>query len=848
MTTDRGGPAAPAFGAPATRTGALIAAALLAACGGGAAPTYIISGRVSGVASAGVMVALSGDAAATTRTDGAGSYAFTGLKNGTYVVSPALAGYVFRPSSLRITVSGNGVIGQNFAELPGPPAIAAVTATPSTLYVGQVAAFSARASSPAGLALSDSWDFGDGTPAATGTTATHSFASAGTYAVTVTVSDSNGLSSQATTPATVLQPSTPPAEDNALVPYCSGALCAAADASTYAGNGVGIWRYNNATSSTATIDVSVGGVTSADSVTLLFSNGLASPAATIPSAGLGPRGLRVLRPSGPEVLASEADPHTALVLRNLGNARRVVAERGRAPSARAAPALPQPTPAVGTSRTWYDNNGVPSPVAYTATVHYTCLLPTGRSAVFWLDPNVIAAGAVTETMLSQLEGSFCGQAGGYAQLTALLGDVWGPAASSFNDLIQDGTGAPLDVNVVILQVPAGTPWGGYFDSSNNFLATSVATSNQALAFFINGSNLASNVRYYISTLLHESTHMINFYQRAVVRATVHDTWLEETSAMMTEDIVVPAVDSGYDSDTFVRVPTYLQSGGGVSYVNWPTLASASYGLGGGFGAFLNRRYGLAVYQGLVSSCNDGPNGVTSYACLDALIAQQGGTGFADDFARYGASVFGLLPAVGIPWGFGFPETSAGRYVLGAIDVSVMVATRPAVAAALPGGFTATTQTYVVDTVAAGQTKYARSGVEVPAQTTLLVVVEPTPVAPTCASAPAGSCASTGEVYCGSSVCCSATFPYYCPGSNLCYANPTGAALACGTECVACVTPLQVSCTVAPAGTCGATGEVYCGNRACCQAAYPFYCASTNLCYASQAGAANACGASCSACR
>ena len=45
--------------------------------------------------------------------------------------------------------------------------------------------------------------------------------------------------------------------DNVLQPYCAGAFCSAVNATTYSGQGVGIWRYHNATSAAATVNVAV---------------------------------------------------------------------------------------------------------------------------------------------------------------------------------------------------------------------------------------------------------------------------------------------------------------------------------------------------------------------------------------------------------------------------------------------------------------------------------------------------------------------------------------------------------------------------------------------------------------
>jgi Carboxypeptidase regulatory-like domain len=80
----------------------------------GAAVPHAISGKVSGAVAAGVTVALSGDATATVATALDGSYAFPGLSNGSYAVTPSLAGYVFGPASASVTLQGADAPGVNF--------------------------------------------------------------------------------------------------------------------------------------------------------------------------------------------------------------------------------------------------------------------------------------------------------------------------------------------------------------------------------------------------------------------------------------------------------------------------------------------------------------------------------------------------------------------------------------------------------------------------------------------------------------------------------------------------------------------------------------------------------------
>jgi len=80
---------------------------------GGTAPTtYSISGTVSGDVQQGVAVAV--DATHSATTDANGNYTISGLADGTYTVTPTLAGYTFTPATASATVSGADVTGIDF--------------------------------------------------------------------------------------------------------------------------------------------------------------------------------------------------------------------------------------------------------------------------------------------------------------------------------------------------------------------------------------------------------------------------------------------------------------------------------------------------------------------------------------------------------------------------------------------------------------------------------------------------------------------------------------------------------------------------------------------------------------
>lgn len=92
----------------------LAALAGAVACGSG---SHSISGSVQDVAggAAGVTVSLAGPKSATTTTDASGRYAFTGLPDGTYTVTPSKASYRCSPAAIRITLEGADAAEQDFS-------------------------------------------------------------------------------------------------------------------------------------------------------------------------------------------------------------------------------------------------------------------------------------------------------------------------------------------------------------------------------------------------------------------------------------------------------------------------------------------------------------------------------------------------------------------------------------------------------------------------------------------------------------------------------------------------------------------------------------------------------------
>src|SRR5581483_11640967 len=84
------------------------------------AGSYSISGKVSGSAAT---LTLSGTSSGTTTVAAGGTYTFSGLANGSYVVSPSETGYSFSPSTALETVNNANITGVNFTATALPPTV-----------------------------------------------------------------------------------------------------------------------------------------------------------------------------------------------------------------------------------------------------------------------------------------------------------------------------------------------------------------------------------------------------------------------------------------------------------------------------------------------------------------------------------------------------------------------------------------------------------------------------------------------------------------------------------------------------------------------------------------------------
>ena len=77
--------------------------------------SYSISGAVAGAVQGGVALMLSGTSSAATTSATDGTFAFSGVLDGSYTVTPSLSGYTFDPPTRDVAISGGNATGCDFA-------------------------------------------------------------------------------------------------------------------------------------------------------------------------------------------------------------------------------------------------------------------------------------------------------------------------------------------------------------------------------------------------------------------------------------------------------------------------------------------------------------------------------------------------------------------------------------------------------------------------------------------------------------------------------------------------------------------------------------------------------------
>ncbi len=277
----------------------------------------------------------------------------------------------------------------------------------------------------------------------------------------------------------------------------------------------------------------------------------------------------------------------------------------------------RPQRAVGSSETFTE--------VLDAGGHYQTITVVNRAeatdgvttAKVWVDNRAWGCGArqcVNQSQVDEIANRFlsAGPANDiYDWVTAIYGAPWGPhkyaniippsAADTINivlyDIDGDGLPSPGDARVV-----------GYFSAVHNYLREGnpplYRRSSEWLAVTLDSPLMTLDMDIAISALAHEFQHMIHFYQKPVLRGAKSETWLNEMSSEMAEDLIADKarVDGprgvAYDDPTagqpgirFGRLPVYNRYND-IQVTAWQG-SLANYSINYALGAYLARTYGGA---------------------------------------------------------------------------------------------------------------------------------------------------------------------------------------------------------------------------------------------------------------
>lgn len=473
----------------------------------------------------------------------------------------------------------------------------------------------------------------------------------------------------------------PSGPSSQLTAACSGTACGAANATTYSGQGVGVWSYTNTTQAEQQIPVGLTNLGSKQ-VTLIYTN---NGDASVPMPA-----LTLTPPAATTATAQKSLSAAPATVNRIPERIRNFKPRLTAADMQARQSIKPQAAAilpVGSQRSWFVQPGDSRIEARQATLRRQASVPTPtgtRTINVWLEDSEYDAAKVSDAMLDTLVQRFTsGSDAVYPLITGLSGEPWG--AHSYSDLIDPEQ--PLDI-VFVNFVPDRTPYGllGYFWSLNNFKQDpanpDLKYSNQSLSFYMDTETLyldpAEGMTNQISTLSHEFVHMTNFYRRSVQLSKpgtdyAFDTFLEEMSAMMGEDIVAQRVTPGFNSIANGRVPSWLsRSGFNCDPAAWSADTAApcfGYDVNGSLGAYLVRQYGVGFYKQLLSNTTS----TDSLQVLGNAIQQAGGPTLPVAIQRWGANI-ALLPG-DVPSGYGWPARTDQGFTLAAINGSSLASSR-----------------------------------------------------------------------------------------------------------------------------------------------------------------------------
>ena len=317
---------------------------------------------------------------------------------------------------------------------------------------------------------------------------------------------------------------------------------------------------------------------------------------------------------------------------------------------------------IGLSENLFDDLGEPhlSTVRKVISAH-------GKNLYVWVANDCWEAGSskknfVTQEMVDAFAPKFLNPGTDndiYEWVTNAAGVPWGN--TGYNNLIPDTD----NIHIWLTDIgndntTSGTVTTGYFYARDNFLKKTYKDSNERLMFAIDAvlfsteTNGKWDMSHYwpmeiISTLSHEFTHMIYFYQKSILKDQDGNTAVNEMCAQCIEDLVANKIlavgprgvayatpNSGSTGNRNGRLPLY-NSHNDYNLLDWSSEKSdvlINYSKTYALGSYLMRNYGGANFiKELIQ------NNATGVSSIVAAVNANGGEGldYGDILQRFGVA-------------------------------------------------------------------------------------------------------------------------------------------------------------------------------------------------------------------
>ncbi|MDR1007937.1 MAG: hypothetical protein LBL65_05160 [Campylobacteraceae bacterium] len=445
-----------------------------------------------------------------------------------------------------------------------------------------------------------------------------------------------------------------------LASVCSGGLPCGNNGNSYMGAGIGVWNYKNSGTSSVNLNVSLSNVANRD-ITIVFTNEGDTNINNFPH-------IEVYQSLKNEIYAySQTEDTFNYIPESIRyfDPEEFIRQNKPYPNQYSQKLLLK-TWNKNDKNTWRIHRDISSNTNRIATLRKQMSI-LGRTINLWVEDSEFKSGKITESEINTISSHIDTI---YYNVITIAGEPWGTHSRS-GYISGD---QPLDIVFVNFD-NNGQPFGtiGYFWAGNNLNKNINQNSNEAIAVFIDTETLyGGSILYGLSTIAHELTHAVNFYQRVILINDEFDTFLDEMTAIMMEDVLARKIDAVFNDAKerymeWLRIPLYK-----CDFAKWEGCGNAvySYNVAGSFGAFLLRQYGIDnFYKTVFKTRSDISARTKSISILDKAIKTYDSGGLTKALRNWGASIAMLSTSLPLN-GFGYPYRNDNGLELEEFDGSV----------------------------------------------------------------------------------------------------------------------------------------------------------------------------------